>query len=105
MKRSWLTWLGLGAACAVCCAPLLAPFFVGAGAAGLGAAGGSWFGLGASEVICLGVIAAIVVGGAAFVFLRARAARRAAECACASATEGAQCDVTGACAPQRDARA
>jgi hypothetical protein len=102
MRKSWLTWFGLGAACAVCCAPLLAPILAGAGVAGIGAAGASFslFGLGLEETICVAVIAAAITSIGAFLLLRHNAPRRAAEtCGCAVPGDGAQCDIHGACAP------
>lgn len=95
MKKSWLTWLGLGAACAVCCAPLIAPFL--AGAAGAAGVGFSLFGLGLSEILCLAAVVAATVFVGAFVLVRHRAAKQATACACAP--EAAQCEIGGACAP------
>ena len=97
MKKSWLTWLGLGAACAVCCAPLIAPLLVGAMGAGAASVGFSLFGLGLTETLCLAAIVAATVFVGAVVLVRHRAAKRATACACAP--EAAQCEVGGACAP------
>lgn len=100
MKKSWLTWLGLGAACVVCCAPLIAPLL--AGAAGIGAAGVgvSLFGLGLAETLCVAAITVALAALGAFVLVRRRAARKAAEaCACAPPGDAAQCEIGSACAP------
>ena len=102
MKKSWLTWLGLGAACAVCCAPLIAPLLAGAGIAGFGAAdvGFSLFGLSWTETACVAAIAAALAALGVFVLVRRRVAGKAVEaCACARAGDAAQCEVGGACAP------
>ena len=102
MKKSWLTWLGLGAACAVCCAPLIAPLLASAGVAGFGAAGTgfSLFGLSPSETFCVAVIAGGVAALGAFLLVRLRAAKKAAEaCACATPSDAPHCVVGGACTP------
>ena len=102
MKKSWLTWLGLGAACAACCAPLIAPLLAGAGVASMGAvgAGFSLFGLSPSETLCVAAIAAGVGALSVFLLRRYRAARRAtAAGSYAPSSDGAFCDVDGACAP------
>lgn len=99
MKKSWLTWLGLGAACAVCCAPLIAPLLMGAMGAGAAGVGFSLFGLGLAETLCVAVIVAALAALGAFVLVRHRAAKKAAACACAPPGESAQCEVGGACAP------
>ena len=55
MKKSVAT-LGVVAACAVCCAPLLLPLLAGAGLVGAGAAGGGLLlGLPPDLVICGGI--------------------------------------------------
>lgn len=103
MKKSWLTWLGLGAACAVCCAPLIAPLLAGMAGAGAAGVGFSLFGLGWTETLCMAALAAALAAVSAFVLVRRRAARKAAKaCACAPSADAAQCEVGGACKP-RDA--
>lgn len=96
-RRNWALIGGGVAACAACCAPLLAPLFVGAGSAGVaGAAAGSLFGLAWREVACVGIIAALVVGVLFLVWRSISRRRQAAACACESA-DGASCDVGGTC--------
>jgi len=100
MKKSWITWLGLGAACAVCCAPLIAPLL--AGAAGIGAAGigVTFFRVGLVEALCVAAIVAALVALGVLVLVRYRAARKAVEaCACALPGDAVQCEVDGVCAP------
>ena len=97
MKKSWLTWLGLGAACVVCCAPLIAPLLAGVMGASAAGAGFSLFGLGLTETLCLAAVVAATVFVGAFVLVRHRAAKQATACACAP--EAAQCEIGGACAP------
>lgn len=99
-KRNWALIGGGVAACAACCAPLLAPLFVGAGGAGVvGASAGGLFGMSWSEAACVDIIAALV-GGALFLGWRSMSQRRKVAAACACATEeGASCDVGGACDP------
>jgi hypothetical protein len=103
MKKFWLTWIGLGTACAVCCAPLLAPILAGAGLAGIGAAGAgfSFLKLSPSEVICIAAIVSVITAAiGAFALVRQRAGRRAAEaCACEATDRGGHCDTGGGCAP------
>ena len=102
MNKFWLTWLGLGTACAVCCAPLLAPILAGAGLAGIGAAGAgfSFLGFSPSEVICSAIIVSAIALFGGFVLVRRRAGRRVAEaCACKTAGRGRHCDTGGGCAP------
>jgi len=96
MKKSWLTWLGLGAACAVCCAPLVAGA-MGAGAAGVGF---SLFGLGLADTLCVTAIVGALAALGVFLLARRRVSRKAAEeCECAPSSDSAQCEVGGACAP------
>jgi hypothetical protein len=101
MKKFWLTWIGLGTACAVCCAPLLAPILASAGLAGIGAAGAGFSFLDSpSEVICAAVIVSVIAGVGAFALFRQRAGRRAAEaCACEATRRDEHCDTYGGCAP------
>lgn len=100
MKKSWFTWLGLGAACAVCCAPLIAPLLAGMAGAGAAGVGFSLFGLSWAEALCLSALAAALAAFSVFVLVRRRAARKTADaCACAPSGDGAQCDAGGACSP------
>lgn len=100
MKTSSLTWLGLGAACAVCCAPLIAPLLAGVMGAGAAGVGFSLFGRSWAETLCLAALAAAVAAFSVFALFRRRAARKASDaCACAPSGDGAQCDVGGACSP------
>lgn len=55
MKLRWGV-LGIGAACAACCAPLVLPLLAGAGIASAGAVGGSLlFGLTLDQILCVGL--------------------------------------------------
>ncbi|KAF0180776.1 MAG: hypothetical protein FD124_3618 [Alphaproteobacteria bacterium] len=93
MKRTWLPWLGLGAACVACCAPLIVPLLAAGGMFGLGAgAGFSVYGLSVAEAICAALIVTAVVGVAIVFIARNRAKRRDAD-------DGAHCQIDGACAP------
>lgn len=98
-KREWALIGGGVAACAACCAPLLAPLFIGAGGAGLASAtAGGLLGMSWSEIACIGIIVALVAGAA---FLTRRSMlrpRKAAACAC-EVEECASCKVGGACDP------
>ncbi len=88
----------IGAACAVCCAPLLAPLLGFVGVAGFGAAGAGWIGgLELAEVACVALITALasVVVVWALQWRAAVRKRRA---------EGASCEVGGACDPQVGAK-
>lgn len=69
--------LGIGAACAVCCAPLLVPLI---GGTGLLAA---WATVSADTLICGAVFAGLSAFGA--YWLLARRKKRAATCDCADA--------------------
>jgi len=81
-RNTVLTWLGLGAACAACCAPLLLPLFAGAGAAGARLfAGGRLLGLPLDVLVCGAILVAIAVGIGLWWMQRRRAAKAAA-CAC-----------------------
>ncbi len=93
MKKS-VAALGVVAACAACCAPLLLPLLSGAGLVGAGAVGGGvLLGLPADLVICGGIAVAAVAG----IFLWARQRRLKAEAACACETA---CS-TETCSPAR----
>lgn len=102
MKKFWLTWIGLGAACAVCCAPLLAPILANAGMAGIGAAwaGFSFLEFSPFEIICAAVIVSVIAAVCAFALFRQRAGRRPAEaCGCGATGRDGHCDTGGRCAP------
>lgn len=92
MKRNTLlTWLGLGAACAACCAPLLLPLFAGAGAAGAGVfAGSRLFGLSIDAIVCGAILVALVVGIGLWLIQRRRTTK-AAVCACETACDVETC--------------
>lgn len=97
----WKIALGLGAACAACCAPLLLPLIAGAGGAGLAGATASGF-LGASwgEIVCIAILAALAVGTVVLALRAGARRKRAAECTCGSASaDGASCSVGGECDP------
>lgn len=89
MKRTWLLWLGLGAACVACCAPLIAPLLAVGGMFGLGAgAGFSLFGLSVAEALCAALIVTAAVGVAIVFIARNRTKRGDAD--------GAHCQIDGA---------
>lgn len=96
-RRSLLVWLGVGIACAVCCAPLLLPLFV-AGAAGVSTfAGGRLLGLPLDVVVCGSIILAIAAAIGLWL-ARSRRAAAANACDCTSA-----CDVE-ACGPRNQSQ-
>lgn len=81
MKLRW-GFLGLGAACAACCAPLLLPLLAGAGVVSAGALSGAvLFDLTLDQILCYGLplagLLALVI-----VWARHRARARPASCAC-----------------------
>ncbi len=89
--RPLLVWLGFGVACAACCAPLLLPVFVGAGAAGAGVfAGGRLLGLPIDAVVCGAIFVAIAAGFGLW-FVRQRRAVSAKTCSCVSACDTEKC--------------
>ena len=91
-SRKLLTLLGLGAACAVCCAPLVLPLFAGAGLLGVGAsAGGFAFGLTADQAICGGVAVA-ALAGLVFYVMRERRKMKAASCGCETTCDPVACN-------------
>lgn len=86
---SWRAWLLIGAGCAACCAPLLIPLLGAAGLGGIGAALTAWAGgLGVREVICIGVIAALIVGATIWLLRRRR-------------QTAPSCEVGGECDPRQ----
>jgi hypothetical protein len=89
MKLRW-GFLGIGAACLACCAPLILPVLAGAGLVSLGAGGAGLFGLTLDQMLCLGVPA---LGGLALAYLwwRGRSQAKAARCACEEACDVAAC--------------
>jgi len=102
-KRTWaLTGSGV-VACAACCAPLVAPLFMGVGGAGVaGAAAGSVFGVSYGEVACAGIIGALLAGVLVLAW-RSFSRPRQAEPVCACPTsegDAASCDAGGACDPK-----
>lgn len=97
MKLRW-TFLGLGAACAACCAPLILPLLGGAGLLGVGGAWLAWAPkLTIDQLLCVG-LPLLALAVAAGVGIRQLARRRKAACGCAT-----QCDVE-ACAPSTSDR-
>lgn len=92
-RRPFLVWLGVGVACAACCAPLLLPLFA-AGAAGVSTfAGGRLLGLPLDVVVCGSILLAISAGIVLWL-ARSRRAVGAKACDCE-----AGCDVE-ACGPK-----
>lgn len=97
MKKRSSVFL-IGAACAVCCASLLAPLLGTAGIAGFGAAGvGLLAGVGVEEIVCIAIIAALAVFAGLWA-LQARAASKK------RLMEGAACAVGGVCDPHARAK-
>ncbi|MEQ1617237.1 MAG: hypothetical protein ABL883_02700 [Terricaulis sp.] len=89
--RPLLVWLGLGVACATCCAPLLLPLLVGAGAAGAGVfAGGRLLGLPIDAVAC-GAIFVAIAAGIGLWWARRRRVVSAKTCGCATACDAEKC--------------
>jgi hypothetical protein len=92
MKLRW-GFLGLGAACAACCAPLVLPLLAGAGLVSAGALSGAvLLGLTLDQILCYGLpLAGLLV--LIIVWARRRARARPASCAC-----GTVCTID-TCAP------
>ena len=91
MKLRW-ELLGAGAACAACCAPLIASPLAGLGLLGGGAVGaGEWLALPAEHVICLAAAAGIIAGLALLAWGLIRRPGKVADCACRT-----RCDACGA---------
>lgn len=94
MKRTWLPWLGLGAACVACCAPLIVPLLAAGGLFGLSAgAGFSLFGLDAAEAVCAALLFTTAAAVAVLFIVRARAKH---------ADIGAHCKLDGVCADRAE---
>jgi hypothetical protein len=90
MKLRWGV-LGIGAACAACCAPLLLPWLAGAGIAGAGALGGGLvLGLTPEQGLCVGIPLA-VLGAVLLIWLRRLSRPRAKPCGCQAACEIESC--------------
>lgn len=89
MKKA-LAVLGLVGACAVCCAPLLAPVLAGAGLAGAGGIGaGLLAGVSMDAIVC-GVLPLMALGAySAWAYRRRKAAQ--ASCHCETACQPASC--------------
>jgi hypothetical protein len=107
-KRATARWkivAALGIACAACCAPLLLPLLTSAAVAGAaGAVGAGASDLITGEIVCVGLLTALVAG-MALLALRSRARPAIGQnitCACgavtdgpaASCTTGSKCDRT-----------
>ncbi len=98
LKSKVLAVLGVGTACTVCCAPLLAPLLFGAGAVGLGTSFGlGQLGLSLDQIICAGVAAAAFAGVGFWLWRNQQNAKRAKSCECETACE------TNTCAPAKPA--
>lgn len=83
-------WIGFGAAaCAACCATLIAPLTVGAVGGGLFAGTGTAIGLSWDTLICGGVLAAV----ASFIIAKIAMSR-------GSAPASASCGVDSECRPE-----
>jgi uncharacterized membrane protein YedE/YeeE len=99
MKKRWAA-AGLVGACAVCCAPLIAPLLAGVGLGGLAATGaGLLAGLPVDAIVC-GALPLMALGGYAVWSRRRRKAAQAA-CACENACSTTACGTDGS----SDARA
>ncbi len=90
MKKSVAT-LGVVAACAVCCAPLILPLLSGAGLVGASALGGGLLlGLPPDALICAGIAMALMA--TLFLWLRQRKRKAELACACETACRTEACD-------------
>lgn len=91
-KTSAAVWLGLGAACVACCAPLLIPLVGMAGAASAGTfASGYLLGLPLNIVVGAALLAAMAAGTGIWLMLRrAKTAAVGFQCttACNDASSG-----------------
>lgn len=104
-RSVWKIVVTLGLACAACCAPLILPWFVGVGGAGLtGALVGGMLGASWAEIAFIAVLAALATG--ATLLLRTAARRkRAPPCACNSPIgNGLGCSVGADCNPAQRSR-
>jgi hypothetical protein len=96
IKSKLLGVFGLGAACAICCAPLIAPLLFGAGTLGLGTSFGlGLLGLSLDQMICAGLAAAALTGVGFWLRRKQKNAKPAKSCECETA-----CD-TKTCAPAK----
>jgi membrane protein implicated in regulation of membrane protease activity len=90
MKLRWGI-LGVGAACAACCIPLILPLVLGAGIAGAGALGGSLLlGFTLDQVLCVGLPLA-ALGVLLVVWSRRVFRSRAKPCGCEASCEVDRC--------------
>lgn len=94
-RKNTLTALGIGAACVACCAPLILPLFIGAGAV-VGAGGGLLAGLSRDSIIC-GAIGVGLLGLLAFWLVQRQRRATAAGCGCSGSCT-ANCSGTTASA-------
>jgi hypothetical protein len=71
-RNKILVWLGIGAACTACCAPLVAALWAGGASAGLFAAGGLLAGISFDLIVC-GILGVGLLAGLAIWLVRRRA--------------------------------
>ncbi|MCW7536799.1 hypothetical protein OOT46_02885 [Aquabacterium sp. A7-Y] len=91
MKKR-LAVLGVVAACAACCAPLVLPALSAAGLLGAGAIGGGvLFGLPLDVVVCGGLALSLLSGMAAWAWLGRRPAAPSCGCQTSCGTEAKLC--------------
>lgn len=80
MKLRW-GLLGIGAACAACCIPLVLPLLAGVGVLTAGAGGARLLGLSLEQILCYGVpVAGLAAVGLVWWLRRAKARREACDC-------------------------
>jgi len=94
MKLRW-TFLGLGAACAACCAPLILPLLGGIGVLGVTGAMAAWASkVTLDQVLCLGApLAAFAVAGGWMIIKSRR--KNAQTCDCPQACDAQTCSPAG----------
>ncbi len=85
-KNSILAWLGMGAACAACCAPLWLPLAMGAGVF----AGGRLLNLPIDAVVCGAALIGILAGTGIWLARRRRTVS-AKSCACETSCDAEAC--------------
>lgn len=87
LKNNVLTYLGVGAACVACCAPLIAPLLFGAGTIGVGTS----VGLSLDQAICGGIAAAALGGFSYWLWRNQQKAKAARSCGCDTACDARTC--------------
>lgn len=88
MKKSIMVFLGLGAACAACCLPLIIPIAASIGLSGLAAANIAGFSV---EFILCALLPLTAIVGLGLIALWRMRRRKRADCNCESACTPGQC--------------